>query len=203
MLSRPQGHSAAGRIRSIEKSTDLIGNRTHNIPACSIVPQLTTLPRALYIHYLIKSIRTHTRNCNPTFPVTFFPAVDINTEWAHPLSLWQLDLCWGGFLPGVWMSPVEWQLNSSCRAVARAVSVVGCWGLSEVGVLIHHTGVLWDSGQDFGLASPFLEPYCPQTTVIVLLSTEVFPRVGRQNVTDAWDNWSYDEGGSMTFPFRA
>jgi hypothetical protein len=27
-LSRPQGHSAAGRIRSIEKSGDLIGNRT-------------------------------------------------------------------------------------------------------------------------------------------------------------------------------
>jgi hypothetical protein len=37
---------------------------------------------------------------------------------------------------------------------------VGVW--SEVGVLIHPTGVLWDSGQDSGLASPFLEPYCPQ-----------------------------------------
>jgi hypothetical protein len=38
---------------------------------------------------------------------------------------------------------------------------VGVW--SEVGILIHPTGVLWDSGQDFGLAIPFLEPYCPQT----------------------------------------
>jgi hypothetical protein len=27
---------------------------------------------------------------------------------------------------------------------------------SEIGVLIHLTGVLWDSGQDSGLASPFL-----------------------------------------------
>jgi hypothetical protein len=37
---------------------------------------------------------------------------------------------------------------------------IGVW--SKVGVLIHPAGVLWDSGQDFGLASSFLEPYCPQ-----------------------------------------
>jgi hypothetical protein len=45
-LSRPQGLGAARRIRSIEKSKDLIGNRNRVILACSIVPQLTTLPRA-------------------------------------------------------------------------------------------------------------------------------------------------------------
>jgi hypothetical protein len=38
---RSQGHNAAGRIRSIEKSNDLIGNRTHDFPTCSIVPQPT------------------------------------------------------------------------------------------------------------------------------------------------------------------
>jgi hypothetical protein len=37
-------HSEAGRIRSIEKSNDLIGNRTRDIPACSIVPERSTLP---------------------------------------------------------------------------------------------------------------------------------------------------------------
>jgi hypothetical protein len=37
-LSRPEGHSAAGRIRSTEKSNDLIGNRTRDLPACSLVP---------------------------------------------------------------------------------------------------------------------------------------------------------------------
>jgi hypothetical protein len=42
-LSRPQDHSAAGRIRSIEKSNDLMGNRTRGLPACSIVPHPTTL----------------------------------------------------------------------------------------------------------------------------------------------------------------
>jgi hypothetical protein len=45
-LSRPHGHSATGRIRSIEKSNG-IGNRTRDHPDCSIVPQPTTLPRAL------------------------------------------------------------------------------------------------------------------------------------------------------------
>jgi hypothetical protein len=34
-LSRPQGHSAAGRIRSIEEFSDLIGNRTRDLTACS------------------------------------------------------------------------------------------------------------------------------------------------------------------------
>jgi hypothetical protein len=41
-LSRPHNHIAAGRIKSIEKSDDLIANRTRDLPACSIVPQPTT-----------------------------------------------------------------------------------------------------------------------------------------------------------------
>jgi hypothetical protein len=45
-LNRPLGHNAAGIIRSIKKFDDLIGNRTCDLPACSIVPQPTTLPRA-------------------------------------------------------------------------------------------------------------------------------------------------------------
>jgi hypothetical protein len=36
----PQGHSVAGKIRSIEKSNGLIGNRTSDFPVCSIVSQL-------------------------------------------------------------------------------------------------------------------------------------------------------------------
>jgi hypothetical protein len=43
-LSRSQGHSAACKTRSIEKSKDLNGNRI--LPACSTVPQPTMLPRA-------------------------------------------------------------------------------------------------------------------------------------------------------------
>jgi hypothetical protein len=44
-LSILQGNSAAGRIDTIEKSIDLIGNLTWNLPACSIIPQPTQLPR--------------------------------------------------------------------------------------------------------------------------------------------------------------
>jgi hypothetical protein len=36
-MSRPQGHGAAGRINQLKKSNDLIGNRTRDFPACSIV----------------------------------------------------------------------------------------------------------------------------------------------------------------------
>jgi hypothetical protein len=36
----------AGRIRLIEESNNLIGNRTHDLPACIIVHQQTMLPRA-------------------------------------------------------------------------------------------------------------------------------------------------------------
>jgi hypothetical protein len=42
-INRPEGHIAAGRIRSIEKYNDFIRNRTRDLQACSIVPQPTTL----------------------------------------------------------------------------------------------------------------------------------------------------------------
>jgi hypothetical protein len=45
LLSRLQGHTAAGSITSIKKSSDFIGNRTHDLQACSIVPRPTTLRR--------------------------------------------------------------------------------------------------------------------------------------------------------------
>jgi hypothetical protein len=39
-LCRPQDYTAAGRYSSIKKSNDLIGNRTRDLLACSIVLQL-------------------------------------------------------------------------------------------------------------------------------------------------------------------
>jgi hypothetical protein len=38
-LSRPQGPSATGRIMSMKNSNDTIGNRTRDLPACSVVPR--------------------------------------------------------------------------------------------------------------------------------------------------------------------
>jgi hypothetical protein len=53
-LSLPQGHNTAGRIRSIEKSSDLIGNRIRYLHACYIVPQPTTAPRDQEYDIIIK-----------------------------------------------------------------------------------------------------------------------------------------------------
>jgi hypothetical protein len=60
--STPGGISAAGRIRSNEKSDDLIGNRIHDLPACSIVPQPTTLSSAPIIIIIIIIIIIYTVN---------------------------------------------------------------------------------------------------------------------------------------------
>jgi hypothetical protein len=38
-LSRPQGHSAAGRIMSMKNSNDTIGKWPRDLPVCSAVPQ--------------------------------------------------------------------------------------------------------------------------------------------------------------------
>ena len=37
-VSRPQGHSATGRIMSLKNSNDNIGNRARDLPVCSVVP---------------------------------------------------------------------------------------------------------------------------------------------------------------------
>jgi hypothetical protein len=60
-LSRPQDHSAAGRIRPIEKSNDLIRNRTGDLPKRIVLkpnknkarPTVQTLARRTYIHTYI------------------------------------------------------------------------------------------------------------------------------------------------------
>jgi hypothetical protein len=44
-LNRSQVHSAARNIKSPKNSSDLIGNRTRDFPACSAVPQSTAPPR--------------------------------------------------------------------------------------------------------------------------------------------------------------
>ena len=45
-LSRSQGHSVAGRFMPTKNSSDNIGNRTRDLPACSAVPQPTAPARA-------------------------------------------------------------------------------------------------------------------------------------------------------------
>ena len=46
-LNQLQGHGAAGRVKSMINLKDPIGNRTRNLPACSLMPQETALPRSV------------------------------------------------------------------------------------------------------------------------------------------------------------
>jgi hypothetical protein len=55
-------HSAAGRIRSIIKCNDLIGDRIHDFSASSIVPQPSTPPRAHVFLFKAAFSRTITPN---------------------------------------------------------------------------------------------------------------------------------------------
>jgi hypothetical protein len=43
-LSRPQGHSAAGRILSMKNSSDNTRDRIRDLPACTAVLQTTAPP---------------------------------------------------------------------------------------------------------------------------------------------------------------
>ena len=54
-LSRPQGHSAAGRTMSMKNSSDTIGNRTRDLPTCSSVPQPTAL-RRVFVGVALRNI---------------------------------------------------------------------------------------------------------------------------------------------------
>jgi len=60
-LSRPQVHSAAGKIMSLKNSIDTIWNRAHDLLACGALPQPTTPPCSpilLLLSFLISAGRT-------------------------------------------------------------------------------------------------------------------------------------------------
>jgi hypothetical protein len=57
-LSRPQGYSPSGRIRSIEK-IHLVGTRTRDFPACSIVTQPTIGYRMPPVPAKLRNIKSY------------------------------------------------------------------------------------------------------------------------------------------------
>jgi hypothetical protein len=61
------GHNAAGRIMSMKNSSDTIGNRTSDLPACSAVPQPTATTRApTQSTYIIINTPLHNLMLKPT-----------------------------------------------------------------------------------------------------------------------------------------
>jgi hypothetical protein len=67
-------------IRSTEKFNDLTGNRTRDFPTCSLVPQLTTLPRA---HEIISLKTLQSQQSHSTIPKTY-PLQKHGQEYSVP-----------------------------------------------------------------------------------------------------------------------
>jgi hypothetical protein len=59
LLEAESTHSTAGRIRSIERSSDLIGSQARDSKSCSIVPEVTTLSRFPATSQYQKNIATN------------------------------------------------------------------------------------------------------------------------------------------------
>jgi hypothetical protein len=98
-LSRPQGRSATGRIKSLETFSDPIGSRTRDLPAFSAVPQPTAPPRTslhlrmLYIYiYIYIYIHTHTHTYTHTHThkvVQIWPGLSVCKEdTVYPGHIW-------------------------------------------------------------------------------------------------------------------
>jgi hypothetical protein len=106
-LSWPQGHGAAGRIWSIEKSNDLIGNRTHDLPACSIVPRecnyISKMQRRIHgpSEYTVASISwPHTISSETSLIIKVWLAQNKNMNFGN--VLWIRRWSWKGTLNNNW-----------------------------------------------------------------------------------------------------
>jgi len=58
-MRRTEGHSTAGRIMSVNISSDVIGNPSRDLPAFNAVPQPTALPSEVGGHL----INGHVQSC--------------------------------------------------------------------------------------------------------------------------------------------
>jgi hypothetical protein len=98
-------------LGQLKKFNDLIGNRTRDLPACSIVPRTTTLTRVhpfvLYRFQLILvkahklfNKKTSANNC---FSVTtFIPKNPSSVHWYTPFKPVCLRYCMRSYLVNVW-----------------------------------------------------------------------------------------------------
>jgi hypothetical protein len=101
-----QDHSAAGRNRWIDKSNYLIGNETRDLPASSIVPQPTTLPRVPSDAYRILVGKSEGKR-QQSWP---------RRRWVENVKIGLREIGWGG---------TDWidvaQDSDQCRAHVNTV----------------------------------------------------------------------------------
>jgi hypothetical protein len=117
-LSRPQGHSEAGRIRSVEESNDFNASRTRDLPACSTVPEPTTLPDMNKTRPTVQALARRTYIGRQT---------DVKTKTAFSCS-WELKGCKSAKISGSIFLTVLVLYHSS------AVDIVIGYGLDDRGV---------------------------------------------------------------------
>jgi hypothetical protein len=133
-LSQPQGHSMAGRIRSTEKSNDLIGNWTHDLPACSTVPQPTTLLNVpvCYIRELYQQQWGRQRlfkfffglfgecMCNHCYNCSFVSTFTNETQLSSPVTrtMWLQNS-----LPSLWYHPKKVRAEAIPCILCAPVSI--------------------------------------------------------------------------------
>jgi hypothetical protein len=106
-MSRPQGHSTGGRIKSMKNINDSTENRTLDLPACTAVPQPTT--------YRIPQISSCSNLCTSSVFrfvryycwSTFICAANIRQEYLFP----QVD----SLVARVSVNPLTPELNSSAQ----------------------------------------------------------------------------------------
>jgi hypothetical protein len=119
-LSRPQCHSAAGRIKSMKNSNDTIGNRTRDLPACRTVQWIY----ARYIHSTTQ-LRVNEFSSFPeqTNPAYLNPApLNISTPLLLPLKQ-RHDIV----------------QHVSFIAVPSTAAVTGCAGLCDKATVLGET----------------------------------------------------------------
>jgi len=77
-LSKPQGHSAAGRIMSMKNTIKTIVNRTRDLPVCSAVPQPTAYTQ---VHTANSDSWTANCQCSQCFIRSRYPTNSPNSPY--------------------------------------------------------------------------------------------------------------------------
>ena len=90
-LTRPQDHSAAGRLMSMKASNDTIGNLPRDLPDRSLVPQPTAPPKHLSQRHTLKH-QTHRVFCST---ITYL--------FSDVTMIIGLSQCWEKKAEGMWM----------------------------------------------------------------------------------------------------
>jgi hypothetical protein len=172
-------HSAAGRIRSFEKSNDFVGNRTCDFPACSIVLQPTML-----LHQILQSMEWWCEWCASQCQAMFASGM---TLWDAVFELPNPYLQQGyiGYVFSYYNSVhIAKQLHEPSTGVVRTIGQKGVYYVTSEIIKIHWRKVKWCFGGT-GRSSFLMEVQKLITVVSVVQFAElveVSDKFGRKHI---------------------